>query len=90
MPTLMSRYLGGTMIEGGSDTTSAFLQCIVLAFIAFPETLKKAQEEIDRVIGRDRLPTVADRDQLPYVNALMLEALRWHTVVPMGSCFFII
>lgn len=37
----------------------------------FPEVQKKAQEELDRVIGPDRLPEFKDRDQLPYINALV-------------------
>ena len=50
----------------------------------FPEAQRKAQEEIDRVVGTDRLPTFEDRENLPYVDALVKEALRWHPVVPMG------
>jgi len=52
--------------------------------VLYPECQIKAQEEIDRVIGSNRLPTVADQERLPYVNALVKEALRIHTVVPMG------
>ena len=46
-----------------------------------PEVLKKAQEEIDRVVGRDRLPT--NEADLPYIRALQLELLRWRPVVPL-------
>lgn len=49
----------------------------------FPEVQKKAQEEIDRVIGKDRLPTLADRENLPYIEATVKEVLRWHPVAPM-------
>ena len=42
-----------------------------------PEVLKKAQDEIDEVIGYDRLPTLQDRDVLPYVHALCKETSRW-------------
>lgn len=45
---------------------------------------KQAQEELDRVIGPDRLPLAADKDRLPYIHALMLETHRWHPVAPMG------
>jgi cytochrome P450 len=45
---------------------------------------RKAQEEIDRVLGPGRLPTVADRGNLPYVDAVVKEVLRWHPVAPMG------
>ncbi|KAF5963181.1 oxidoreductase [Fusarium bulbicola] len=45
---------------------------------------KKAQEEIDGVIGNERLPDCLDRPSLPYVNAIVKEVLRWHPIVPMG------
>lgn len=50
----------------------------------YPEVQKKAQEEIDRVIGSDRLPKLDDRDKLPYIEATVLEILRWHPIGPMG------
>jgi cytochrome P450 len=50
----------------------------------FPDVQQKAQEEIDRVIGSARLPTLADRDSLPYVSALHSEIYRWRPVVPIG------
>ena len=49
-----------------------------------PEVVRKAQEEIDRVIGNDRLPTSMDRSNLPYIEAVVKEVLRWHPVAPMG------
>lgn len=36
-----------------------------------PEIQKKAQAEIDMVVGSDRLPEFTDREQLPYVNAVV-------------------
>ncbi len=42
-----------------------------------PEIQRKAREEIDRVIGTQRLPTFEDRKSLPYVGAIVDEALRW-------------
>ena len=50
-----------------------------------PEAQAKAQAEIDSVIGTDRLPTLADRDQLPYVEALVKEVFRWNPVAPQGA-----
>ena len=50
----------------------------------FPEVQRKAQDEIDRVVGNDRLPGFEDRDQLPYVDAIVKEVLRWHPIGPMG------
>lgn len=50
----------------------------------YPEVARRAQEEIDRVIGTDRLPSIDDRENLPYVDAVVKEALRWHPVAPFG------
>lgn len=49
-----------------------------------PDVQRKAQEEIDRAIGKNRLPTLADRPSLPYIDAIVKEVLRWHPVAPMG------
>ena len=49
-----------------------------------PSVLSRAQEEIDRVTGKQRLPTFEDRDNLPYMNAIVKEVLRWETPVPTG------
>lgn len=51
----------------------------------YPEAQKKAQEEIFRVVGEDRLPTFADREYLPYIEALVKEVLRWNPVGPLGE-----
>ena len=52
-----------------------------------PEVQKKAQQEIDRVIGADRLPTFSDREHLPYLECILKESLRWYPAAPMGSLF---
>ena len=51
----------------------------------WPAVQKKAQEELDAAVGRDRLPTYADIVELPYLNAIYLETLRWNQVVPLGE-----
>ena len=56
-----------------------------LAIAAFPDTQKKAQAELDEVVGRHRLPTFADYPRLPYIRALVKESLRWKTVDPLGE-----
>ena len=50
----------------------------------YPEVLKKAHEELDRVVGSHRLPTFDDQDSLVYVNAVIKETLRWHPVTPLS------
>ena len=53
----------------------------------YPEAARKAQAEIDAVIGNDRLPTAEDRPDLPYVEALMKEVFRWSLVAPTGKTY---
>jgi cytochrome P450 len=50
-----------------------------------PEVLLKAREEVDRVVGTERLPTLADRDKLVYIDAIVKEILRWNVVTPTGK-----
>jgi len=52
--------------------------------IHYPHIMRKAQAQIDKVVGRDRVPTFADRPHLPYIRAVVKEVLRWWPVVPMG------
>ena len=52
--------------------------------LLYPDVQQQAQEEIDRVIGCDRLPSLQDQEDLPYIQAVLLECLRWYPVVPAG------
>ena len=60
---------------------------IFLALVLFPQVQRRAQAELDAVIGRDRLPTFNDRPHLTYIEALCKELLRWQMVTPMGTSF---
>ncbi|KAJ6516924.1 cytochrome P450 [Mycena vitilis] len=80
----MTGYLSGALIETGSDTTSAYLQSLVLALVAYPEAQRKAQEEIDRVVGQHRMPTLDDLENMPYIRAVVSETHRFRPVTPFG------
>ena len=56
-----------------------------LACVLNPDKAKKVQQELDEVVGSTRLPTFADRKNLPYTNAFVLEVFRWFTTIPTGS-----
>jgi len=73
-----------TMYLGGSDTTASTLSAFFLAMTMYPEILKKAQSEVEVVVGNERLPTMEDREALPYVNAICTELLRWNAVAPVA------
>ena len=64
--------------------TVSTLYTFYLVMTLFPDIQTKAQEEIDRVVGNDRLPVLADRDSLPYLSALQSEIYRWAPVGPIG------
>lgn len=49
-----------------------------------PEVQKKAQEELDRVVGPNRLPEFEDYENLVYIQAILLESMRWMPVTPIG------
>ncbi|KDQ63647.1 hypothetical protein JAAARDRAFT_29676 [Jaapia argillacea MUCL 33604] len=68
----------------GADTTVSAIQSFFLAMSTHPEIQRKAQEEIDRVIGTDRLPLFSDKESLPYVDSIVWECLRWNPVTPLG------
>ncbi|KAG2148109.1 cytochrome P450 [Suillus clintonianus] len=76
------KWSAASLYSGGADTTVSAIYSFFLAMTLFPDAQKKAQAEIDAVIGPDRLPTFADRDSLPYTEALAKEVLRWNAVVP--------
>lgn len=66
-----------TLYGAAADTTVITLTTFTLAMIMFPHVQGKAQEEIDRVVGTDRLPSFDDRGKLPYIDALVKVSLRW-------------
>ncbi|TDL20320.1 cytochrome P450 [Rickenella mellea] len=69
---------------GGTDTTISTIQTFFLAMVLHPEIQMNAQEQIDKVVGRDRLPEFSDLVRLPYAEAILKETLRWQPVFPMG------
>lgn len=69
---------------GGADTTVSATFGFFLLMMQHPEVQRAAQEELDSVVGLDRLPSFDDRPNLPYINALVKELLRFAPVVPMG------
>ncbi|TFK32976.1 putative monooxygenase [Crucibulum laeve] len=73
-----------TVMGGGLDTNMSTALTFFLAMITHPEVQKKAHEEIISAVGSNRLPTIADKDSLPYVRSVITEVLRWNPAVPLG------
>jgi len=80
----LARHTAAVAYIGGADTTTSTLQFFFLAMAMYPEVQKKAQAEIDAVIGSDRLPSFSDRITLPYIDAMTKESMRWQLVVPLA------
>ena len=60
------------------------MQNFFLTIAQYPEVQRKAQAQIDAVIGRGRLPDFEDRERLPYVEAVLKELFRWRPPLPLG------
>ena len=73
--------------SAGAETTTASVSAFLLAMIHYPHVMRKAQAQIDKVVGRERVPTFADKPHLPYIRALVKELLRWRPAGPMGNVF---
>lgn len=74
-----------SLLSAGADTTVSTTLTFILAMTLHPEIQKKAQAELDSVVGKDRLPDYNDRERLPYIEAMLWEVLRWMTVSPIGG-----
>lgn len=69
---------------GGSDTTVSALGSFFLAMMLNSEVQTKAQQALDDVVGRERLPDFSDEASLPYISAIVWEVLRWQPVTPLA------
>ncbi|XP_034953238.1 cytochrome P450 1B1-like [Zootoca vivipara] len=83
--------LGGDYVEGtladmfgaGQDTTSTALTWVLLLLLKHPQLRRQLQADLDRVVGRSRLPTGDDRASLPRLEAFLHETLRYSSFVPV-------
>lgn len=78
----------GGLIEAGSETTSMQLNNMLVGILSNPEVLVRAHEELDRVVGSERPPNLADEANLPYVHALIKEVMRWRPINKFGQNHF--
>ncbi|KAF9045250.1 cytochrome P450 [Panaeolus papilionaceus] len=78
------KQVAASMFAGGADTTMSAVSNAILTFLHHPHVVKKAQEELDRVIGLGNLPHFVDQESLPYVSAVVKECLRWREPSPMA------
>jgi len=80
---LVVRNVAWTVYGGASDTTISAAGTFLYLIATHPQVQRKAQEEIDRVMGSSHLPTFEDRKSLPYIDAIYREVLRWKPPLPV-------
>ncbi|OCH95898.1 cytochrome P450 [Obba rivulosa] len=78
------KWAAGSMYGGNVETIGSTLLTCIYLLMANPDKQRLAQKEIDELIGAGLLPVIADQQKLPYVNAVIKEAMRWSPAVPMG------
>ncbi|KAK3411998.1 hypothetical protein EUGRSUZ_I00749 [Eucalyptus grandis] len=71
------------LLVAGTDTSSVTLEWIMANLLNNPEKLKKAQDDIDSIIGQDRLMEESDVSNLPYLQCIIFETLRLNTTTPL-------
>jgi len=78
------RSTAGVMFSGSFDTSMSVLTTAMVAMVLNPIVQARAQAELDLVVGRHRLPTFADRENLPYLQCIISEVFRWGSATPVG------
>ncbi|KAI0698607.1 CyP450 monooxygenase [Cytidiella melzeri] len=81
---LHAKHATGVAYTAGADTTYSLIQTFFCGIAMNHDIQKRAREELDLVVGLDRLPTYEDCDSLPYIQAIILECTRWIPVLPLG------
>ncbi|KAF5378966.1 hypothetical protein D9757_009110 [Collybiopsis confluens] len=81
---LMLTEVLGALYGAGTDTLTATTKTLILALLLHPEFQKRGQAAVDAVVGLDRLPDYTDEGKIPYVDALVMEILRWRPVTPLA------
>ncbi|XP_025098756.1 cytochrome P450 2B4-like [Pomacea canaliculata] len=73
------------LFAAGTETTSTTIRWTIAYFLHHPEVQDKCYEEIHRVIGTERAPSIQDRPDLLYLEATMWEVMRYSSIVPFSA-----
>ncbi|OQV16526.1 Cytochrome P450 18a1 [Hypsibius exemplaris] len=73
------------LFSAGMETTRTSLEWAFLYMALHPEVQSQVQEELDRVVGIERVPSMDDLKELPFTEATICEVLRASSVVPLGN-----
>ncbi|KAK0452037.1 cytochrome P450 [Desarmillaria tabescens] len=77
-------WCSSALYAGGADTTVSIMLSFIALMMQYPDVQKGAQDEIDSVLGDDRLPNIDDQFSLPYISALFKEILRYSPAARLG------
>ncbi|XP_028459099.1 cytochrome P450 1B1 [Perca flavescens] len=73
----------GDIFGASQDTLSTALQWIIILLVKYPRVQVRLQQEVDKVVGRSRLPSIEDQLQLPYIMSFIYEVLRYTSFMPL-------
>ncbi|KAG0447237.1 hypothetical protein HPP92_028463 [Vanilla planifolia] len=76
------------LFVAGTDTSAIVIEWAMTEMLRKPSILQRAQEEMERVVGRHRLLEESDIPNLPYLQAISKEALRLHPSTPLSIPHF--
>ena len=77
-------YLIGDLLFGGTETITNTLTWSIIYLLHYPDVMRKVQEEIDKVLGRNGIPSMMDKQKMPYVEATVMEIQRMADVSPLA------
>ncbi|KAK7029428.1 hypothetical protein VNI00_014682 [Paramarasmius palmivorus] len=78
------KFCGAGIYAGGADTTVSIMTAFFFLMARHPDIQKRAQEDIDRITNKQRMPNFGDQESLPYITAIIKEISRWAPTAPLG------
>lgn len=75
----------GDLFSAGMETVKTTLEWCVVMMLHHPDAAKAVQEELDKIVGRSRMPSLEDLPYLPITESTILEVMRRSSIVPLGS-----
>ncbi|XP_069753816.1 vitamin D 25-hydroxylase isoform X4 [Narcine bancroftii] len=74
----------GELIIAGTETTTNALRWAILFMALYPNIQEKVHQEIDTIVGKNQIPSLENKSQMPYTEAVLHEVLRYCNIAPLG------